>query len=358
MQLSSGGIDGNALPDPLFRDSKGRVREAPVMPAPVADTHAHLSMLDDPSWALACCAVHHVDFVVAMVDPAEDVLTYGRLDSWREGARALLDAWDAAGWRAADGRMLAEVDVPRVRIGIGVHPHNAKLYTEACARCLVEHAADPRTSFIGEIGLDYHYDLSPRDLQQEVFAQQVLLAQELGMPIALHLREAHDDALEVLARTGVPEAGCVVHCFNLDADALMPWLDLGCHIALGGPLTFRKSGSLREAACLVPVERLCTETDSPYMTPEPVRGTECGPAHTVFTAQRLCDVYLEAHPEIADAGTLLQQLYDNASAFFDRPACSWQGDDARRAELMARAQGCISEEDSRRLCAELFLEER
>lgn len=358
MRSASGDFDGNGLHDPLFRDSKGRVRDAPVMPAPVADTHAHLSMLGDPSWALACCAVHHVDFVVAMVDPAEDVLTYGELDGWCEGARALLDAWDAAGWRAADGRVLAEVKVPHVRIGIGVHPHNAKCYTTACARRLVEHAADPRTSFIGEIGLDYHYDLSPRDLQREVFAQQVQLAQELGMPIALHLREAHDDALEVLARTGVPEAGCVVHCFNLDADALRPWLELGCHIALGGPLTFRKSGALREAACLVPVDRLCTETDSPYMTPEPVRGTECGPAHTVFTAQRLCDVYLEAHPGLSDAQGFLQQLYDNALAFFDRPACGWQGDDAHAAELVAHVQGCLSEEESARLSAELFLEER
>ncbi|MGN0034496.1 MAG: TatD family hydrolase, partial [Coriobacteriales bacterium] len=232
--------------DPLFRNHKGKVKDPPVMPVPVADTHAHLVMLSDAGLALARCAVHHVDFIEAMVDPPEGVETYDLLDVWAAEARRQLDGWADEGWRAADGRDLREVAVPRVRVGVGVHPHNAKCYTAACERLLIERAADPRTSCIGEIGLDYHYDFSPRPLQQEVFARQLALAQEMELPVSLHIREAHRDALDIIGRVGLPQAGCVLHCFNLDAEGLAPWLELGCSFALGGPLTFKKSDYVRE----------------------------------------------------------------------------------------------------------------
>lgn len=229
-----------------------------------------------------------------------------------------------------------------MRIGIGVHPHNAKDYTAVCERELIEHAADPRTSFIGEIGLDYHYDFSPREQQRVVFVRQLELAQRMELPVSLHIREAHGEALELLARTGVPEAGCVLHCFNLDVEALRPWLELGCSIALGGPLTFKKSHALREAAPEIPMGRLLTETDSPYMTPEPLRGTECGPEDTVFTAHLLWEVYSQAHPEQADEKTFLQAVYDNAKRLFDAEPSGWQSDEQRINAMLAGASGCVS----------------
>jgi TatD DNase family protein len=338
--------------DTLFRNHKGKVCDPPIVEASVADTHAHLIMLSDAGLSLARCAAHHVDFVEAMVDPPEGTETYDLLDTWRAQARQQLDSWAADGWRAADGRDLTEVPVPDVRIGVGVHPHNAKYYTAACERTLVECAADPRTSCIGEIGLDYHYDLSPRPLQQEVFARQLEIAQQMELPVSLHIREAHDDALAIIERTGLPEAGCILHCFNLDREGLTPWLELGCDIALGGPLTFKKSDYVREAVTLIPRDRLITETDSPFMAPVPLRGTTCGPAHTIFTAQLLYEVYSTAHPEDTDEKAFLQAVYDNARALLDSEPSPWQKSRPRIDLLLSSAQGCVSEEESARLVAE------
>lgn len=354
---SSAGTGTNPLPrDTLFRNSKGKVKDAPVIPASVADTHAHLVMLSDPALSLARCAAHHVDFVETMVDPPEGTDTYDLLGGWREDARAILDGWSADGHLAADGRSLADVAVPVVRIGIGVHPHNAKSYTVDCERTLIERASDPITSIIGEIGLDYHYDLSPRDLQKKVFARQLELAQQMGLPVTLHIREAHEDALEILARTGVPEAGCVLHCFNLDSTALKPWLELGCSIALGGPLTFKKSDYVREAVADIPSKRLLTETDSPYMTPVPLRGTECGPEDTVFVAHTLYESYSAAHPSCGDEHEFLQTIFGNATRLLDTQAYDWQLDGPRIGKMLDMACGCVTEEESRRLCEE-FVEE-
>lgn len=280
--------------DAVFRTSKGKVKPAPALPARacVADTHCHLSMLENPAYALARAAVHGVRFICCMTDPAEQPQAQGEdcswvsarqaydaKDSWTAGARDLLAAWGAL-----------DAELPRIRYAVGVHPHNAKHWMDAETdmRTLL---ARPKTCCLGEIGLDYHYDLSPRDVQRTVFARQLRIANELGLPVSLHLREAHADALEILASEGVPEAGCIVHCFNLGSEDLMPFLDLGCYIAFGGPLTFRKSWYTRQAALHVPIERLLTETDAPYMAPEPLRGTVCMPDQTVFTLRMLLDCF-------------------------------------------------------------------
>lgn len=118
-------------------------------------------------------------------------------------------------------------------------------------------------------------------VQREVFRAQIRLAKEAGLPIALHMREAHDDGFAILEEEGFPEAGTLLHCFNLDAAEVARWVEAGCYIAFGGPLTFKRADEVREAAKLVPADRLLTETDSPYMTPEPLRGTDWrpGPHH-------------------------------------------------------------------------------
>jgi TatD DNase family protein len=313
--------------DALFRDVKGRVVEAPALASPVADTHAHLDMLHHPALALARCAANGVDFVVTVVDPTEDpAYTYRGLGEWTRKARALLDEWGA------------RVPVSRTRVIVGCHPHNAGKFTREIEQILIKCASRPVTAGIGEIGLDYHYDLSPRSVQREVFKRQLALANEMMLPVALHLREAHDDGLRILTEDGPPAAGTLLHCFNLDFETLEPFLELGCHVAYGGPLTFKKSDDVRDAAQKTPIARIVTETDAPFMAPEPLRGTICGPEDTVFTAARLVEAF---GFEGREAIRLLTRMYENARAFFDRDTSSWQDNEKAVAMLVARAQGVV-----------------
>jgi TatD DNase family protein len=160
-------------------------------------------------------------------------------------------------------------------------------------------AADPLTCAIGEMGLDYHYDHSPRDVQRARFAEHLALAHEFALPAVIHLREAHDDGRAILAEQGVPAAGAILHCFNLAPEAMTPFLELGCHVSFAGPATFKKAVEVRDAAASVPAGRLLTETDCPFMAPEPFRGRSNEPALVVFTAARLAEARREAPDEFA-----------------------------------------------------------
>ncbi|MEQ3362141.1 TatD family hydrolase [Raoultibacter massiliensis] len=212
--------------------------------------------------------------------------------------------------------------MPRIRIAVGCHPHNAKDYDESLEAELLRRLADPRVAALGEVGLDYHYDFSPRPVQIEVFRRQIEIAHETGLPLALHLREAHEEAFQIMNEEGFPEAGVLLHCFNLDWDTLKPWLDKGCYAAFGGSLTFKKSDDTREAARRMRLDRILTETDAPYMTPEPMRGMECGPDHVIFTAARLAEVLgCAPGPEQIDT---LYKVYDNALSLLDREPTAWQ----------------------------------
>ena len=202
--------------DPQFRQKRkhGRYRvvDAPQLEGPVADTHAHLQLLSDPSYALARCAAHKVEFVCTIVDAFEDgTATFDRLN-------------------------YPFPRVPRVRIAVGCHPHNAKFYDDGLEADLRRMLKDPRVAALGEIGLDYHYDFSPRDDQREAFRRQLRLAKEAGLPVVLHLREAHDEALAIMREEGFPEAGTLLHCFTLDWATLEPWVEEGCYVAFGGAL--------------------------------------------------------------------------------------------------------------------------
>jgi TatD DNase family protein len=319
--------------DSLFRDAKGREVTPPALASPVADTHVHLDMLHHPALALARCAAHGVDLVVTVVDPTEDPrYTYRNLGEWERKARDLLGSWNA------------RVPVPRTRIIVGCHPHNASRFTREIEQILIRCAGRAITSGIGEIGLDYHYDMSPRAVQQEVFRRQLVLANEMMMPVSLHLREAHDDGLRILKEEGLPRAGTLLHCFNLDFATLEPFLKLGCHVAYGGPLTFKKGDDVRDAARQTPKNRIVTETDAPFMAPEPLRGTICGPENTVFTAARLVELF---DVEGREAVRLLTQFFENARNLFDRDTSSWQDNEKAIAALQTRATGVVEEAASR-----------
>lgn len=309
--------------EPVFRDEHFRQKRkhgeweivtAPHSFAPIADTHAHLDMLPDPSLSLARAGVHEVGFVEAIVNPAEDdATTFDSLDEWLREGELLVRQMGSLCCGQAPYRL------PKVRIGYGVHPHDAKEYSDGLEEAMEARVrADVRISAIGEIGLDYHYDLSARDVQREVFRRQVALAKRVGLPVLLHMREAHDDGFAILEEVGFPEAGTLLHCYTLDAHEIVRWIEAGCYIAFGGALTFKRSEEVREAAKLVPLDRLLTETDAPYMTPEPLRGTRCGTEHVAFTAERLAAVR-GFDTDSAERRAFYQQLYDNAVGLLDRP---------------------------------------
>ncbi len=295
---------------------KGKYRqvEPPHLAGVVADTHAHLDMLDNPAWNLARCAYYGVDFVCSMCDPVEDgSTTYNHLEAWQQEAARLLQE---AGFKPQDYHL------PSLRVAIGCHPHNAKDYTPEVEALLLERLRDPRSCAVGEVGLDYHYDLSPREQQRQVFRQQIRIAHMTGLPLILHMREAHEEGFSILQEEGFPAAGVILHCCNLDPESLAVWIEAGCYIAYGGPLTFKKADEVRKGAQMVPLDRLLTETDSPYMTPEPMRGMICGPEHTIFTAERLAQV--RGCEEPTEQKELLSHVHANALSVLDHEPTSWQ----------------------------------
>jgi TatD DNase family protein len=183
---------------------------------------------------------------------------------------------------------------PAVRFSIGVHPHAAGKFTDDPARAARDVdaaiAKQPLTRGLGEIGLDYHYDFSPRDVQQQVFRAQIGLARERRLPIVIHTREAEDDTFRILAEEQAGEMGGVFHCFTGDRDMAARALDAGFHISLAGIVTFPRALELREVARMVPEDRLLIETDSPFLAPVPFRGKRNEPAHVVRVAEVVAEL--------------------------------------------------------------------
>ena len=169
----------------------------------------------------------------------------------------------------------------------GVHPHEAKHWTPAVAADIRQAAGRPKAVAIGEIGLDYHYDFSPREDQRRAFRDQIGLALEVRLPIVIHTREAWDDTLSILRDERASEIGGVFHCFSGGPDEAARCLELGFYLSFAGPLTFKNAGALAEAAASAPLDRLLCETDSPYLTPHPFRGKRNEPARVVHIVDRL-----------------------------------------------------------------------
>ncbi len=180
---------------------------------------------------------------------------------------------------------------PDVRFAIGVHPHQAHQFADHPARAAdtvrAQCASTRGARAIGEIGLDYHYDFSPRDVQQQVFRWQVRLARELRLPVVIHTREADEDTIAILREEGGGEVSGVLHCFTGGPSLARAGLDLGFYVSLAGIITFPKSAALRDTVRALPVERLLTETDSPFLAPVPHRGTRNEPAHVARVAEAL-----------------------------------------------------------------------
>ena len=187
------------------------------------------------------------------------------------------------------------------RFAVGVHPHTAHeygLHAERATDAVRDQITrTPLARAVGEIGLDYHYDHSPRDVQVTVFRAQLRLARELGLPVVIHTREADEDTLQALRGEGIQEVRGVLHCFSGTAALARAALDLGLYISLAGIVTFQRAADLRDTAKLVPLDRLLAETDSPFLAPVPHRGKRNEPAFVADVIAALARIH---HVGLAD----------------------------------------------------------
>lgn len=181
----------------------------------------------------------------------------------------------------------------------GFHPHEASRFRESDLDELREMYQKGRIRAIGEIGLDFYYDHSPRDVQREVCIRQMELAWELKAPVAYHIRDAHQEMLEIMKGMKARLTGGIIHCFSGSAEIAKEYLKLGYYISFAGPLTFKKAPRLQEAVKLVPKDRLLIETDSPYMAPEPVRGRRNEPANVRYVGLKMAELRGEKPEEVA-----------------------------------------------------------
>ena len=197
---------------------------------------------------------------------------------------------------------------PFLYAAIGAHPHNAGRYGAEAEAELLAWARHPKCRLWGEIGLDYHYDFSPRGVQRDAFDRQLDLAFDMGKPVQMHIREAHGDCMEMLrarAAAGRMPAG-ILHCYTGSWEAAKVYLDLGLYISLSGAVTFKNAPKLAEVARGVPADRLLIETDCPYMSPVPLRGRRNEPAFLVHTLEKVAQLRGQTAEETA------AQLWANA----------------------------------------------
>lgn len=200
-----------------------------------------------------------------------------------------------------------------VYAAVGIHPHDAKDCTEGRIAELRELARSPKVVAIGESGLDFHYMHSPREAQEASLRHHLELASETGKPIVIHCRDAEARIVEIVRCVGMPARGGVIHCFTGDIVAVKQFLALGFYISFSGILTFKNAAAIREAAAIVPADRVMVETDAPYLAPEPYRGRRNEPAFVVRTLAVLARVRDVDEPRLAS------EIVANATALFRLP---------------------------------------
>jgi TatD DNase family protein len=193
---------------------------------------------------------------------------------------------------------------------VGFHPHNAKDFTPVKGRELLELTKDPSVVGIGEIGLDYHWDNSPRDIQKEVFQWSLKAAAELGKPVVIHTRDAFTDTLELLREHKDSLSGILIHCFTGTPTEALAFLELGAFLSIPGVVTYKNAQELRSAIKVIPKGRLLIETDCPYLAPVPFRGRRNEPAFLVHHLKALGEILEMPPEEVADL------TFQNALRFF------------------------------------------
>lgn len=191
---------------------------------------------------------------------------------------------------------------------VGFHPHSAKFFDDVSYQELLKLAGKPKVVAIGEIGLDYYYDNSPRDQQRYAFRGQMALAQDLDLPVVIHSREATKDTMDILKE--FPDVRCLLHCYSGSLETAKEYLEMGHYISFAGPVTFKNAVRLQEVAKNIPLDRLMVETDCPYLAPEPMRGKRNEPAWVKYVALKIAELQNVTLEEV------IKHTKDNANKFF------------------------------------------
>ena len=211
-----------------------------------------------------------------------------QLEAVLDRARAAgVDGLVAVGCNLDDSRLVLALARrhPNLRASLGVHPHDARTWDAGTGEALEALLADPAARFVGETGLDWHYDLSPRDTQETVFRAQIRLALRLAKPLMIHTRQAPDATLAILREEGARSG--IIHCFSEDKAFAQQALDLGFHLSFSGIVTFKNAQAIREVAAWAPLDRILVETDAPYLAPVPFRGKTNEPAYVTHVAAQV-----------------------------------------------------------------------
>src|SRR5918912_376724 len=183
---------------------------------------------------------------------------------------------------------------------VGIHPHECAQVPEDDWRAMEALARDPRIVAVGETGLDFHYDYSPRPVQEASFRRSVAAAKAAGKPLVVHVREADEACARVLAEEGLPGAGGVIHCFTGDWPRAKAYLDLGLHLSITGVVTFKTADDLRDAVRRAPRDRVLVETDCPFLAPIPYRGKRNEPAYVARTAEKVAELWGVSVEEVGE----------------------------------------------------------
>lgn len=236
------------------------------LPVPVVDAHTHLD---------ACGAKESAE-VSTMVDRAQSA-----------GVDRVITVADDL----ASARWAAEASTwdDRVFAAVALHPTRTASFSDADRAVIEELVASPRVVSVGETGLDYYWDYSPRSAQQQAFRWHIDLAKRVGKPLMIHCRDAHEDVLRILSEEGAPST-VVFHCFSGDAEIARRCVDAGYVLSFAGTVTFRNATRLREAAVLVPSYQMLVETDAPFLTPHPFRGRPNEPYCAAYTVRDLAQL--------------------------------------------------------------------
>ncbi|KAB7704320.1 YchF/TatD family DNA exonuclease [Bacillus aerolatus] len=186
---------------------------------------------------------------------------------------------------------------------VGWHPVDAIDMTDDDLLLLEELAEHPKVVALGEMGLDYHWDKSPKDIQKEVFRKQIQLAKKVKLPIIIHNREATQDIVDILKEEDAEEVGGIMHCFSGSVETARECIDMNFYISLGGPVTFKNAKKPKEVAADIPLEKLLIETDCPYLAPHPYRGKRNEPAYVKLVAEQIAELKGLSYEEVAQSTT-------------------------------------------------------
>ncbi len=295
---------------PVLKEENGSVRddatEIKRLNPPLIHRSSHVTLIDTH------CHLDMKEFEAdrdRVIERAKDA-----------GFEALITVGSDPEGTAKAVRLSAQYDL--VFASIGIHPHDAKYFTEEAYSQLKDWSGERKVVAVGETGLDYHYDHSPRETQKEVFRRHLLLAGETGLPAIIHSREAKNDTLKIMRESGVDRG--VLHCFSGDPDMAEQAMSMGFYLSLAGPVTFKKSLDLKEIARMIPDDYLLVETDAPYLSPEPFRGKRNEPAYMLNTVRHIAEIRGVNFEDLARITSLNAKRLFGIGIISEKPEIAYQ----------------------------------